>query len=72
MKKNSYTKLKVIAFIICMVGAAYAGYEAGGYWHTQKMQMAAIAHSCATIDSEDMSFKWHSGIILKTMPKTDK
>ena len=57
--------LKATIAISCLVGAATGGFVAGGYWTGQKMEKAAIAHDCASLDPSTLAFKWRLPISME-------
>ena len=59
------TTLKATIAISCLVGAATGGFVAGGYWTGQKMEKAAIAHDCASLDPSTLAFKWRLPISME-------
>lgn len=52
------TMLKVTIALSCLIGAATGGFLAGWYWQTQKMEKAALAHDCASLDAKTLEFRW--------------
>ena len=66
------TTLKATIALSCLIAASTGGFMAGGYWHTQKMEKAALAHDCASLDPKTLAFSWRlpidMGITIDTMP----
>lgn len=58
------TTLKATIAISCLIGAATGGFVAGGYWTGQKMEKAALAHDCASLDAKTLEFKWRLPISM--------
>ena len=59
------TTLKATIALSCLIGAATGGFVAGGYWTGQKMEKAAIAHDCASLDPSTLAFKWRLPISME-------
>ena len=58
------TTLKATIALSCLIGAATGGFVAGGYWTGQKMEKAAIAHECASLDPATLAFRWRLPITM--------
>ena len=52
------TTLKATIALSCLIAASTGGFMAGGYWTGQKMEKAALAHSCAELDPSTLAFRW--------------
>ena len=52
------TTLKATTALSCLIAASTGGFVAGGYWTGQKMEKAAIAHDCASLDAKTLEFSW--------------
>ena len=59
------TTLKATIALSCLIGAATGGFVAGGYWTGQKMEKAALAHDCASLDAKTLEFKWRLPISME-------
>ena len=63
MNKYTLTAFTLVA-VSCLAGGSYVGFVAGGYWTGQKMEKAAIAHDCASLDPSTLSFRWRLPISM--------
>ena len=63
---NTTAKIFIVAALFAITaGAATGGFVAGGYWTGQKMEKAAIAHDCASLDPSTLAFKWRLPISME-------
>lgn len=66
------TTIKATIAIAAIVVAAGGGFKVGEYWQAEKMWKAAIAHECASINTQTLEPSWRlpidMGITMDALP----